>query len=122
MLMVNSDWAINARYITGIGQLIYGFDQYGNLWSHDTILHVNRDYQVNYPSISGITSDGSRLIFVSNGTITATTTDLLSLDPLQFDQYDFDISFNNVTAITWYDHMRYSSLILLFVNLLHLNV
>lgn len=102
MLLGNTNWAINCQYMTSIGQMIYGFDQYGNLWSHDTILHVNRNYSVNYPFITGITSDDARLIFVSNGTIMATTTSLLSLEQLQFESFIYDISFDRVTAITWW--------------------
>jgi hypothetical protein len=100
-LHLNSKWAINSRYITAVGQMIFGFDVRGNLWSHDSILHVDRDHQLQFPSISGITSDGDRLIFVTNGTITATTTDLLSFDPVQFEPFAYEITFDHVTAMSW---------------------
>lgn len=100
MLMPDSEWARNSRYITAVGSTIYGFDVDGNLWSHDALLHINRDYQMQFPSISGITSDGERLIFISNGTIMASR-GLGSLELITFDRYSYDISFDRVTAMGW---------------------
>jgi hypothetical protein len=55
MLMANTEWAINAQYITGIGHMVYGFANDGDLWSHDTQLHVSRDYVHTFKAITGMT-------------------------------------------------------------------
>jgi hypothetical protein len=99
--MGNSEWAINARYITAVGSLLFGFDVNGNLWSYDTLLFQSRDMQINYPDVTAITSDGKRLIFVNNGTIIASSSDLTSLDFVTFEPFTYDESFNQVTAMTW---------------------
>jgi hypothetical protein len=132
MLHSNTEWAVNARFITGIGHMVYGFGRDGDLWSHDTILHVSRDYVHSFQNITGIllpsivcisttfgpplvfnispiiiglTSDGNRLIFVSSGVLTASATDLLSLDELIFETFTYDVSLNGTTAMTWYAHV-----------------
>jgi hypothetical protein len=53
MLMANTEWAINVHYITGIGNMVYGFDRDGDLFSHDTTLHVTRDYNHRFSAITG---------------------------------------------------------------------
>jgi hypothetical protein len=57
------------------------------------------------PIIIGLTSDGNRLIFVSSGVLTASATDLLSLDELIFETFTYDVSLNGTTAMTWYAHV-----------------
>jgi hypothetical protein len=50
----------------------------------------------------GITSDGSRILLISNNTLWASATDLLSLDEIQFESYTYDSTLRGVTAMTWY--------------------